>query len=310
MRIEAVTVSVGCGDFLAVTLEENIGLVDDIVVMTSPDDTETHDVCRRHSVRYIVSEDHKRGGPFNKARLIQRGLDQLGCHEWVLHLDSDIILPRQFRRLLDVAHLDERCLYGADRRLLMGWPEWDRFKTSKRQWDVHSYECYAKPREEYPEGTRWASIHHGYVPIGFFQLFHGSALIDRGMHLRNYYTEHGNAARTDVQFGLQWDRRFRVLLPEIQVLHLESQPAKMGANWEGRTTKPFKPSNETEPEWWFPGRPGPPGPRGPAGPPGPRGATGPVGPHGPAGPQGAEGQTGPQGPEGPQGPPGTCTPYT
>lgn len=38
MRIEAVTVCVGYGDFLAVTVRENQYLLDDLVVVTSPDD--------------------------------------------------------------------------------------------------------------------------------------------------------------------------------------------------------------------------------------------------------------------------------
>lgn len=239
IRVEMMTVSIGMADFLAVTLEENLALVDDIVVVTTESDKDTQDVCRRYSTRYIMTDDHKRGGPFNKGRLIQRGLDQLGLQDWVLHVDSDVILPRQFKRLLEVAHLDEKCLYGADRRMLVGYQEWEWFKKHKRYWDCHSYECYLKPREEYPLGSRWASTIHGWSPCGFFQLAHGSQLIERGMHVRNYNITHGNAARTDMQFGLLFDRRRRVLLPEIQVLHLESHPSAMGSNWAGRTTRPF-----------------------------------------------------------------------
>jgi hypothetical protein len=39
-----------------------------------------------------------------------------------------------------------------------------------------------------------------------------------------------------------WDRQFRVLLPEVVVLHLESEQAQQGANWRGRTTVPFGPA--------------------------------------------------------------------
>ncbi len=246
--MEAVTVSCGYGDFLEVTLAENLPLLDDLVVITTPDDRETQDACRRYSVRYVMSEDGSRvplprvpGNGFNKARLINRAFDQLGLHNWVLHLDADIVLPRQFRRLLDWAHLDPRCIYGADRRNLVGWEEWARFKTTKHYWDCHSYECFHKPKEELPVGHRWCSSIHGYVPIGCFQLFHGSQLVDRGMHVRRYPIEHGSAARTDVQFALQWDRRYRQLLPEVAVLHLESQGAPMGSNWNGRKTRRFAP---------------------------------------------------------------------
>jgi hypothetical protein len=53
---------------------------------------------------------------------------------------------------------------------------------------------------------------------------------------------HSDAARTDVQFGLQWDRHRRALVPELVVLHLESEDAVTGANWSGRTTRPFGPT--------------------------------------------------------------------
>jgi hypothetical protein len=44
-----------------------------------------------------------------------------------------------------------------------------------------------------------------------------------------------------VQFSLQWDRAKRALVPELVVLHLESEDAAVGANWCGRVTKPFGP---------------------------------------------------------------------
>ena len=55
--------------------------------------------------------------------------DQIAGRDWVLHLDADIVMPRQFRRLLEWAHLDERCLYGADRQRLVGWDEWRCFQA-------------------------------------------------------------------------------------------------------------------------------------------------------------------------------------
>src|SRR5262249_29533331 len=195
-------------------------------------------------LRCVLSEEHRRGGPFNKARLVQRAINQIGAHDWVLHLDADVVLPGQFRDLLDWAHLDERCIYGVDRCDIVGWEAWTKLKADQGGWDNHSYESGLRFASGHPVGTRWVSKLHGYVPIGFFQLFHGSALIDRGIHLRQYPYHHGTAARTDVQFALQWDRRLRQLLPEVIVLHLESEPAALGANWSGRTTRPFGPAGQ------------------------------------------------------------------
>ncbi len=241
MPIEAVTVCVGYGDFLAATLNENLPLLDDLVVVTTPDDEETRAVCRKHSVHHVLSEEHRRGGPFNKARLIQRAFDQISSKDWVLHLDADIILPRKFRQFVEWAHLDPQSIYGADRCSLIGWDEWQRFKQYAGCWDNHSHESRHWFHPKHQTGSRWVSKLHGYVPIGAFQLFHGSAMIDQGYHLRRYPYHHGDAARTDIQFALQWDRRQRQVLPEVIVLHLESEKGKLGANWAGRTTPRFGP---------------------------------------------------------------------
>jgi len=251
LSVEAITVCVGYADFLAATLPENLPVLDEIVVVTTPEDEETRKVCRKHNVFHVLSEDHQRGGPFNKARLINRALDQIGCDDWVLHLDADIVLPRQFRRLLDWSHLDERCLYGADRQRVVGWDEWQAFKRYVDRWDNHTHEMGWWFHPQYPLMSRLISSIHGYTPIGAFQLFHSSELIQYNSHQRRYPIKHGDAARTDHQFALQWDRRFRQLLPEVLVLHLESEPGSHGANWCGRTTKRFGPAaNLTEDSRW------------------------------------------------------------
>jgi hypothetical protein len=62
-------------------------------------------------------------------------------------------------------------------------------------------------------------------------------LVRAGHNVRN-----SDAARTDVQFALQWDRERRAIVPELVCLHLESEDAGVGANWSGRTTRPFGPA--------------------------------------------------------------------
>ena len=245
VQIEAITICCGYGDFLKETARVNRPLVDDLVVVTSPDDHETRGVCKEMSIRHVLSEEHRRDGPFNKARLIQRGLDQIGAQDWILHLDADVVLPRGFRQYLDWAHLDERTIYGADRCNVAGWDAWTKVRDAGG-WDNHRYGSVQRFLAGQPVGGRHVPSLHGYVPIGFFQLWHGSAMIDRGFHQKRYPLNHGDAARTDVQFALQWDRRYRQLLPEVIVLHLESEAAAQGANWRGRTTRPFGPDGKSQ----------------------------------------------------------------
>ena len=247
--VEAVITCVGYSDFLSETIRENIQLLDNVVVITSEDDDSTQRLCRRHNVHYVATNDHRRAGDlevessdtFNKGRLIRRGFSQIGGHHWILHLDADIVLPRKFRRLLNVAHLDQSVIYGADRQDVVGWDAWQKLKLHSGSWDNHAFENAHWFHPKMTVSSRWVSSIHGYVPIGFFQLFHGSALIKEGYHIRNYPTHHGDAARSDVQFALQWDRQKRQIIPELCVLHLTSSDASMGANWKGRKTSHFGP---------------------------------------------------------------------
>lgn len=243
--IEAVTVCVGYADFLAETARYNAGLLDRWVVVTTEEDEQTREICRIHDLETILSNDHQRGpSEFNKGRMIDRGLEHLSAGAWRLHLDSDIVLPGQFRRMLDAAHLNERKIYGADRLMVRSWDQWQALVRSG--WLSHTH-CSVNIPEGIPVGTRWALGSSGYVPIGFFQLWHGDADEWRGRRHRTYPKTHGDACRTDVQHAMQWDRRDRELLPEMVVVHLESERAPLGANWKGRTTCHFGPPPKCKP---------------------------------------------------------------
>jgi hypothetical protein len=239
-KLEAVTVCVGFGDFLAVTAEANINLFDRWVIVTTKGDSETREVCRRFSLPTLLTEEFYRdGAEFNKGRGIAMALDQIEGADWIMQLDSDIILPPDLRNWLDRAHLDPLCLYGCDRVMVKSWEDWQKLRGSG--YLQHDYHCRYNFPAGYDIGTRWVTPMHGWVPIGFAQLWHGSADTIHGFHQKAYPHWHNSASRADVQFGLQWDRRKRVLLPEVIAIHLESGPAVLGSNWKGRTTPRFGP---------------------------------------------------------------------
>src|ERR1039458_6461251 len=116
MKIEAIIICKNHGDFLAHSLPENIQHLDRIVVVTSPDDWETRNLCNKYSIDCLDTEVfHEDGDAFNKGRGINLGKSHLRCDDWLLHLDADIVLPHRFRNMLDRAKLDKSCIYGADR---------------------------------------------------------------------------------------------------------------------------------------------------------------------------------------------------
>lgn len=239
--IETVTVCVGYADFLRVTAAENIGLFDRWIIVTSPEDIETRDVCRRFNLEVILTDEHKKhdGEAFSKGRIIEKGLRQLSANCWRLHLDADIVVPRTFHHLLEMGHLDTNKIYGCDRIMIRSYEQWLKFKNSG--WLIPSYNNQIRFPEGYPVGTRWGDYHTGWLPIGFFQLWHGAADEWRGSRIKPYPEFHGQANRGDVQMAQKWDRRQRELLGELIVVHLESEKSPCGVNWNGRKSKRFGP---------------------------------------------------------------------
>jgi hypothetical protein len=242
-HLEAVTVCVNYADFLKVVAPFNQHLFERWVIVTEPTDEHTREVCRRFNLQCILSEDGRRHGEdFNKGRMVERGAQHLSkdCHR--LHIDSDIVLPSNFRQSLERADIQEDTIYGVDRLMVQSYEEWLELKHSGYLNDQLDYHCRLRFPMRWKLGARWAHPEMGYVPIGFFQLWHSSQDDWRGVRVKPYPTHHGNATRTDVQHGLQWDRHKRALIPEIVAVHLESEPTEMGKNWKGRKTKPFGPT--------------------------------------------------------------------
>lgn len=234
--LEGVTVSVNYADFLDVALSHNLAHFDEFVVVTSHEDRATQRVCARHSVTCVVTDvfTERPGDAFNKGLALNLGLAHLRHQGWLLNLDADIILPDRFRSMLHKARLEEHCLYGADRVNIVGSEMWERVRGHhqfQRQFQ-HRY-LVAAPAEA-RLGARLLHDDYGYCPIGYFQLWHGSAQ-------KRYPINQGSAEHTDVLFALHWPAARRRLLPTAFCYHLESERAEMGANWTGRTTRPFTP---------------------------------------------------------------------
>lgn len=233
MKLEGVLVCKDYADFLAHTLPENLPYFDRLVVVTHPGDKATRDLCSQYSVECVVTEVmHDYGDEFNKGRAIDLGLAHLKQDAWVLHLDADIVLPHNFKRLLDHARLDTRNLYGADRLDVYGYETWMKHKD--RRTPSHTRKFLVGAPDCFPLAARLLHNELGYLPIGFFQLWHG--------HQR-YPIVQGSAEHTDVLFAAQWGREKRILLPEILCYHLQSvtRRERMGTNWNGRRTPRFGP---------------------------------------------------------------------
>lgn len=237
--VEAVMVCVNYADFLEHTVQLNRHHFDSFVVVTHFDDRATHRVCDRHGLTCVKTDEmYHQGDDFNKGVAINLGLARLRHTGWVCHLDADIILPNNFRNLLRKSALDHECIYGADRINVPSFEEYEKLVAHSQFSPQHQWGFMmgAKSGGALTIGPRLVHDEIGYCPIGYFQLWH-SDYVRR--HRVRYPINQGNAEHSDVTFAAQWPRQNRRLLPTMFAYHLESEPAKMGANWSGRKTKPF-----------------------------------------------------------------------
>jgi glycosyltransferase involved in cell wall biosynthesis len=229
LRLEAVTVCVGFDDLLDVTLGLNHPHLDTLIIVTAHDDRATQAVAQKYGAICVQTDlFSKNGRNFNKGAAINAGFARFQYHGWRLHLDADIALPDNFRRILfNHTALDRDCIYGADRVDVLGRAALE----SGRCQPQHAHGFLIAPQPSQPLSARYVDTLRGYVPIGFFQLWHCSTQKD-------YPFSIGTAAHDDVAFADQWPARYRRHLPTVICHHLVTQPPQLGENWDGRRSQP------------------------------------------------------------------------
>lgn len=228
LRLEAVTACVGFDDFLDAALARNHPHLDTMIVVTSHEDHRTQAVCRKHGAICVQTDlFHKNGRHFNKGAALNSGLSRFQYHGWRLHLDADVLLPDNFRRMLfNHTHLDPRCVYGCDRVDVLA----DELRSLDKKLQ-HSYSAFVSSPIERETSPRYVDPLRGYVPIGFFQLWHARAQ-------KSYPYSLGTAAHDDVMFAEQWAQEHRRHLPTVIVHHLCARKPRLGENWDGRRRQP------------------------------------------------------------------------
>ena len=234
MKIECVITCAGYGDILSHTLPMNQRHFDKILVVTAPEDKQTQKVCDYWGIQYHSTDCFQnRWSRFMKGKGINEGLVRLDKDAWLCHMDADIALSPNARAALAIMDLDPDCIYGIDRVECKNFLDWMRFISSPEPIVARNNFLIHTTHAPFQWATRIKFDHHGgYLPIGFFQLWHSK--------VRTQYPEgHTDAGREDAHFAALWPRNKRGLLPEIIGYHLESEAAEMAVNWKGRKTKPF-----------------------------------------------------------------------
>lgn len=236
MKFECVIICVNFADILAHTLPLNKHHFDRMVVVTDRKDEATRRLCDHHYVECLFTDEFYRDDQaFNKGRGINVGLAALDAQEWVVHMDADIVLPSRARMFWEnICGLDPTCLYGADRLMCEDFESWNNYQGDPTI--QHAEEIFVIP-DAFRLGVRVARLNgDGYLPIGYFQMWNPKV-----SGITKYPDQHGTAGRADMLHAMKWDRKNRVLIPEIFCIHLDSPKPPGMVNWRGRVSDHFGP---------------------------------------------------------------------
>lgn len=211
-KLDIVIVSVNYNDYLLVSLNNNRKYIDKITVVTSSEDFMCQKICEMYKVKCVITDIMYEGGAkFNKGKAINEGIKSIENPDWILLMDSDIVIPEELIKVINGTKLDINYLYGTSRIMCEGY---ERYKDY-RNGNVSLYDL----------GKTENSA--GY---GFFQLFNiKSPNIDR---MNPFPTVSDDASWSDLIFRDKFTKRGKI---EYPVIHL----GESYINWFGRTTSKF-----------------------------------------------------------------------
>lgn len=209
--LRSFTVSVGYSDVLSITLRRNMRFLRECVVVTSPTDEETKQVCSGVPGVTVFETDAftRYGARFNKGLALEESWDRHGRHGWILIWDADTLLPDDFEDHVKVSELNIGTLYGADRVILKDPSQW----TPEFDWA-----CARRTIDRcFP---------------GFFQLFEASDPHIAKLPWYDVTFKHAGGGDGYFESRWPWTAKHR-FPPPFRVLHL----GERDTNWFGRVSK-------------------------------------------------------------------------
>jgi hypothetical protein len=225
MDIDCVITSINYDDYLRIIAPYAKKVFSRIVVVTSPEDEATANVCDEFEFRCIPTNAWTFGdGKMNKGRALNVGLDNVGT-DWVCALDADIVFPPGFESCFREYKLDPHTLYSAKRRMC---PTKHMLEEISKKWDI---ERLAKdttvPVRMGQDGQLrlWGTIPSSNRAgiAGYMQLW------NRKYCSHQFPSHFKGIISYDVEFALKWETPKRMWLPK-EVVHL----GRTKVNWHGR----------------------------------------------------------------------------
>ena len=196
MRLTCVIQSTSYADMLALTLPINKVHFNSVVVYTRTGDEATKQVCLKEQVLCVETDGFSKGGSkFNRGAVYNEFLrSELSHHSvlrwepsWVVILDSDIVLPSDFRGQFEALPPDREHFYGA------------------RRYNVETMDQWVAVRQN-PNTLKNLTLFRGYG-YGYLQIFHPSSSTFRSLWTKthgNPYPEWMDGSTADWMFRNEW----------------------------------------------------------------------------------------------------------
>jgi FkbM family methyltransferase len=184
-KIEAVIVCKNYSDYLKITLPLNKKYFDNIVIVTSVDDIETQDLCKKYNISYVIYNDfNKNNAKFNFGGARSYGLQNLKYNDWVIIMDGDIIISNNFRELFDINKNDINKFYGSYRRFIPSIKDYSDLINNIKS--INDFEAI--------EGSG----------CGFFQCVNLNSIIVKNYGIAHLYRDSYSAEEVDIDFLKLW----------------------------------------------------------------------------------------------------------
>lgn len=206
--MRAVIVCVDYSDYLAITLPINRHHFEDMLVITSLDDTATIRLANTNDCKVHATNSFYDNAYFNKYKALEQGLDIFGRHGWLCILDADIVWPH----------------------IIQPIPP-DRFRFPKEYIEnplnLTIGKLYVPQRHMCPSIEELGPVRDEEF-AGYSQIFHAS---DPVLGKPPWHEQWKHAGGGDSFFAKKWIAKNQVR-PPFNVLHI----GEPGINWCGRVT--------------------------------------------------------------------------
>jgi len=205
-NLRAAMVCVDYSDLMAITLPYNRHHFSEVLIVTTPDDTNTIQLAESHDCQmYLTREFYEGGASFNKWLALESGLDHFGRHGWMCLMDADVLWPKEIKHQeyeIGKLYTPLRHMFSDITDPFPQEHEWKRYRT-------------------HGNTGEWA---------GYTQIFHAD-----DYHLGPspwHQTNWKHAGGADSFFQRKWEPQNKVRTP-WNVLHV----GEAGKNWCGRATE-------------------------------------------------------------------------